>query len=419
MKPFKINKKCRLCKSKLEKIINIGPQPLANQFLKKKIVKKYPLNLTKCSRCNFFQLQESFNTNFLFSKYNYYSPENNEVTKHHLLIINEICKNKRINSSSKILEVGSNNCTFLDLLKFKFKCFVLGIDPAKNLKTICESKNIITEAIEFNYKSSSSIKKKYGEFDLIILRHVFAHIHDLRMIIKGLSNLIKKDGTIYIENAYALNTLQNNEFDQIYHEHMSYISIKPLINFFLKEQINVYDAFKSKIHGGSISIFLTKNKNRKKSKRLKIILDKEKILYKKKFVDKFVKNTQQNKNIFIKYINKISKNKKKIATYGASAKGNTLLNYYKINHKIIKYAFDNTPIKINKYLPGTGIKVVSSESNLKYKCDYIIVTAWNFLKTIVNKEIIFLKKGGKFIVPNPLKIISIKNYKKFIQKNYL
>jgi hypothetical protein len=153
MKPFKINKECRLCKSKLEKIINIGPQPLANQFLKKKNFKKYPLNLTKCSSCNFFQLQESFNTNFLFSKYNYYSPENYEVTKHHLFIIKKICKNKIINSSSKILEIGSNNCTFLDLVKFKFKCFVLGIDPAKNLKSICDSKNIVTEAIEFNYKS--------------------------------------------------------------------------------------------------------------------------------------------------------------------------------------------------------------------------------------------------------------------------
>jgi hypothetical protein len=217
----------------------------------------------------------------------------------------------------------------------------------------------------------------------------------------GLSNLIKKNGNIYIENAYALNTFQNNEFDQIYHEHMSYISIKPLINFFLTEQINIYDAFKSKIHGGSISIFLTKDKNKKISKRLKIILNEEKILYKKKFVDKFVKNTKQNKNIFIKYINKISKNKKKIATYGASAKGNTLLNYYKINHKIIKYAFDNTPIKINKYLPGTGIKVVSSESNLKYKCDYIIVTAWNFLKTIINKEIIFLKKEENLLFLTP------------------
>ena len=414
MRPFKINKKCRLCKSKLKKIINIGPQPLANQFFKKKIFKKYPLNLTKCTYCNFFQLQESFDTNFLFSKYNYYSPENNEVTKHHLFIINKIASNKKINSSSKILEIGSNNCTFLDLLKFKFKCIVLGVDPAKNLKSICESKNIKTESLEFNYKTSLGIKKKYGEFDLIILRHVFAHIHDLKKIIKGLSNLIKKNGTIYIENAYALNTFQNNEFDQIYHEHMSYISIKPLINFFKTEQINLYDAFKSKIHGGSISIFLTKDKNKKKSKRLKILLNEEEILYKNKFIDKFVKNTKKNKKIFIKYIKKISTNKKIIATYGASAKGNTLLNYYKINHKMIKYAFDNTHVKINKYLPGSGIKVVSSESNLKYKCDYIIITAWNFLKTIVDKEILFLKNGGKFIIPNPLRVMTIKNYKKFI-----
>ena len=414
MKPFRINKECRLCKSKLKKIINIGPQPLANQFLKKNIFKKYPLNLTKCSTCNFFQLQESFNTNFLFSKYNYYSPENYEVTKHHLFIVNKICKNKKINLRSKILEIGSNNCTFLDLLKFKFKCFVLGIDPAKNLKSICESKKINTEAIEFNYKSSSDIKRKYGEFDFIILRHVFAHINDLKKIIKGLNNLIKIDGNIYIENAYALNTFQNNEFDQIYHEHMSYISIKPLINFFKTEQINIYDAFKSKIHGGSISIFLTKDKNKKKSKRLKILLNEEEILYKNKFIDKFVKNTKKNKKIFIKYIKKISTNKRIIATYGASAKGNTLLNYYKINHKMIKYAFDNTHVKINKYLPGSGIKVVSSESSLKYECDYIIVTAWNFLKTIVDKEILFLKNGGKFIVPNPLRVLTIKNYKKFI-----
>jgi len=416
MKPFKINKECRLCKRKLEKIINIGPQPLANQFFKKKIFKKYPLNLTKCSKCDFFQLQESFDTNFLFSKYNYYSPENNEVTKHHLSIISKIAKNKKINTKSKILEIGSNNCTFLDLLKFKFRCSVLGIDPAKNLKSICQSKNITTEAMEFNYKNSINIKKKYGEFDFIILRHVFAHIHDLKRIIKGLNNLVKKDGLIYIENAYALNTIQNNEFDQIYHEHMSYISIKPLINFFKNEQINIYDAFKSKIHGGSISIFFTKNKNKKISRRLKVLLEEEKILYNKNFINKFVKNTQKNKKIFIKYINKLFKNKKIIATYGASAKGNTLLNYYKFNHKIIKYAFDNTPLKINKYLPGSGIKVVSSESNLKYKCDYILITAWNFLKTIVNKEIRFLKYGGKFIVPNPLRIITIKNYKKFIYK---
>ena len=146
---------------------------------------------------------------------------------------------------------------------------------------------------------------------------------------------------------------------------------------------------------------------------LKIILKKEEILYKKNFITKFIKNTKYNKKIFVKYIKKIAANKNIIGTYGASAKGNTLLNYYKINNKLIKYAFDNTTIKINNYLPGSGIKVVSSESHLKYKCNYIIITAWNFIKTIIKKEMIFLKNGGKFIIPNPLRIITIKNYKKF------
>ena len=124
------------------------------------------------------------------------------------------------------------------------------------------------------------------------------------------------------------------------------------------------------------------------------------------FIRKFVKNTKQNKSKFLKLIKKISINKKIVATYGASAKGNTLLNYYKIKYPKITYAFDSTPVKINKYLPGTNIPVISSESKLKYKCDYIIITAWNFAKTIIYKEIDFLKKGGKFIIPNTLKIVS-------------
>ena len=416
MNVFKINKECRLCKKELKKIISIGPQPLANQFLSSKNNKKYPLTLAKCSECNFFQLKEAFNTKFLFSHYKYYSPENLEVNKHHYFILKKINKNKKIFSQSKILEVGSNNCTFLDLIKFKYQSFVLGIDPAKNLSSICKSKKIKNETLEFNYRNAYKIKKKYGDFDFIILRHVFAHIDNLKNIVKGINILLKNDGIIYIENAYALDTFKNNEFDQIYHEHMSYLSLRPLIPFFDKFNMKIFDVFKSSIHGGSISFFVTKEK-KKITRNYRIIFNREKMIYHKKFIEKLQKNIKINKIKFLKLIKKILKNKKIIGTYGASAKGNTLLNYYKIKHPTIIYAFDSTPIKINKYLPGTGIPVISSDSKLKYKCDYILITAWNFSKTIIKKEKDFLKKGGKFIIPNPLKIISFKNYKKFIYKN--
>jgi SAM-dependent methyltransferase len=414
MKTLKINKQCRLCKNKLEKVIDIGPQPLANQFVTTRKKKYYPLNLMKCIKCHFFQLQEAFDTKFLFSNYKYYSPENAEVKNHHLFILNKINKVKKINSKHKFLEIGSNTGSFIDLVKFTYNCFVVGIDPAKNLSEICKSKKIITETLEFNYKNSIKIKKKYGKFDFIILRHVFAHIDNLSVIVEGFKKLIKDNGVIYIENAYALDTFKNNEFDQIYHEHMSYLSLKPLINFFKGYRLNVFNAFKSKIHGGSISIFITKNIYQKINFKLNKILNEENVIYKKTFMRKFVNTTKQNKYTFVKFIKKIHKRKQTIATYGASAKGNTLLNYYGLNNKIIKYAFDNTDIKINKLLPGTHIKVVSSDSNLKYSFDYIIITAWNFLRTIVKKEISFLKKGGKFIIPNPLRIVSINNYKKFI-----
>ena len=412
MNNFKINKECRLCKNKLKIIINIGPQPLANKYLNLK-QKKYPLNLCQCTKCGFLQLQEAFNSNFLFSKYNYYSPENNEVHNHHLFILNKINKIRKIKKNDKILEIGSNNCTFLDLIKFKYNCKTLGVDPAKNLKSIYKSKNINVFPFEFNYKNSKKIKIKRGTFNLIILRHVFAHIDNLESVTKGLSNLIKDDGLIYIENAYALNTLKKNEFDQIYHEHMSYISIKPLIPFFKKFNLSIFDAFETAIHGGSISIILDRF-NRKISRNINKLISKEEKIYQGSLIKKFVTKTKKNKLIFKKFIHKIKNNNNVIGAYGASAKGNTLLNYYELTNKEINYSFDNTDIKINKYLPGSNIKIISSDSNLKYKCNYIIVTAWNFIKTIIKKEKIFLKQNGKFIIPNPLKIISINNYKKYI-----
>jgi hypothetical protein len=150
------------------------------------------------------------------------------------------------------------------------------------------------------------------------------------------------------------------------------------------------------------------------SKNINKFISKEKKIYQGSLIKKFVLKTKKNKLIFKKFIHKIKNNNNVIGTYGASAKGNTLLNYYKLTNKEIKYSFDNTDIKINKYLPGSNIKIISSDSNLKYKCNYIIVTAWNFIKTIIKKEKNFLKKNGKFIIPNPLRIISINNYKKYI-----
>jgi len=412
---YKNNKKCRLCSGNLSNILNLGKQPLANNFSSKKRCKTYPLNLTICNDCHLLQLKESFNTNFLFKNYAYYTPSRSNFLKHYKIILKRISRFKTINSNSKVLEIGCNNGDFLDFIKFEKDCLVVGVDPAKNLAEHCISKSIKIFSNAFNSALANVIKKKYKSFDIIILRHVYAHINNIKDINVALKKISNSNTVIYIENAYAFETLKNNEFDQIYHEHMSYIHLRPMITFFKNYNLEIFDSFISPIHGGSICMLVSKYKNFKPSIELNKILKYEKKNFNKKLINKFLKNVRINKNKFINLIRNLKKKSHIIGTYGASAKGSTLLNFYKINEKYIYKAFDNSENKINKYLPGSEIKITSTDSIEKYKCNYIIVTAWNYLKIILKKELNYLKKGGKFIIPIPrTKIISIKNYKKFL-----
>lgn len=411
---FKNNKQCRLCSGDLLNVLNLGKQPLANDFSKKKN-KRYPLNLTICGNCHLLQLRQAFKTNFLFKNYAYYTPNRSNFLNHYKIILKKISKFKIIDSNSKILEIGCNNGDFLDFLKFKKDCLVVGVDPAQNLAEHCISKSIKIFSKSFNSKLASDIKKKYKSFDLIILRHVYAHIDNIKNINNSLKKISNSNTIIYIENAYALDTLKNNEFDQIYHEHMSYIHLEPMINFFKKYNLEIFDCFKSPIHGGSICLLISKIKKFITTNELSQILKYERKYFNKRLIHAFIKNVKINKIKFISLIKNLKKKSNVIGTYGASAKGSTLLNFYNLNEKYIYKAFDNSENKINKYLPGSKIRITSTDSIEKYKCDYIIITAWNYLRIILRKEINYLKKGGRFILPIPQpKIISIKNYKNFL-----
>jgi SAM-dependent methyltransferase len=412
---YKINYKCRLCSGKIKKILDLGKQPLANNFIKNSKQRKYPLNLCICLSCNFLQLREAFNTNFLFKNYSYYTPSRINFLSHYELILKKISRIKKLNSNSKVLEIGCNNGDFLDYIRYKKKCKIVGVDPAKNLAEHCRSKSIEIISGNFNQFLSKKIKKKYGTFDLIILRHVYAHIDNIKNVNQALKRLLSNKGIIYIENAYALKTLTRNEFDQIYHEHMSYVHLMPLIKFFNKFKVQIFDAFQSSIHGGSISLLISHANIYKKTKSLMKILKYEEIKFNQNLINQFIKNIKKNKNIFIKLIKNINKRKIKIGTYGASAKGSTLLNYYKLNSSHISKAFDNSENKINKFIPGLKIKITNTDSIEKFNCGYIIITAWNYLKIIIKKELNYLKQGGKFILPIPkIAIINYKNYKKFL-----
>jgi hypothetical protein len=208
--------------------------------------------------------------------------------------------------------------------------------------------------------------------------------------------------------------LKDLEYDTIYHEHLSYILVKPLIPFLKKYNFEIFDVIKKDIHGGSIRIFISQINNYAVTKNVKNICKEENRtnLYSNKNLIQFSKKVQTNRYNLISFLTKLKKQKKKIIAVSAPAKGMTLLNYSKIDVSYLDFVTDKSKLKIGRYAPGANIPVLTDNDIAKHKPDYALLLAWNFSKEIIKNNVNFLKKGGKFIIPIPkLKIIDYKNYK--------
>ena len=397
---------CRLCNSKnLTRVFDLGQTPLANSYSKNKIskkLKKYPLKLNYCNNCGHLQLTHSIKPSKMFSNYLYKSNTSKKNLIHFKNYANDI-KKKLKNNSAKILDIASNDGTFLNFFEKK-RFFRLGIDPAKNLKKLSLKKNITQIDDFFTEKKSQNIKKEYGKFDIITANHVCAHVENLNDFFKGVQNLLKDDGLFIFEVSYRASVLKKNTFDTIYHEHLDYHALSPILRFVKKFNLNVVDFKTPNAQGGSLRIYTSKNKDVKNSKKIKkqILKEKKKLnLFNpgtyKKFESKVI--TCKNKLNFL--IKSYIKKNMTIAGYGAAAKTTTFLNFFKIQEKNIKYIVDDNKLKQGLCIPGTNIKIVKPSYLYKKKIDILIIFAWNYSEIIINKNKNFKKKGGKFLIPFP------------------
>ena len=338
----------------------------------------------------------------MFSNYLYKSNTSKKNLIHFKNYANDI-KKKLKNNSAKILDIASNDGTFLNFFEKK-RFFRLGIDPAKNLKKLSLKKNITQIDDFFTEKKSQNIKKEYGKFDIITANHVCAHVENLNDFFKGVQNLLKDDGLFIFEVSYRASVLKKNTFDTIYHEHLDYHALSPILRFVKKFNLNVVDFKTPNAQGGSLRIYTSKNKNVKNSKKIKKQILKEKkklnLFYPrtyKKFESKVI--TCKNKLNFL--IKSYIKKNMTIAGYGAAAKTTTFLNFFKIQEKNIKYIVDDNKLKQGLCIPGTNIKIVKPSYLYKKKIDILIIFAWNYSEIIINKNKNFKKKGGKFLIPFP------------------
>lgn len=399
---------CRVCKAEdLNLILDLGSTPPANSFLTKEQLSEkepfFPLKVNFCNECGQLQLSHSVSPELLFKGYLYVSSTSPVFIKHFEEYAKQVFNDYKLTSKSLVVDLGSNDGILLKPFK-ALGTRVLGVDPADEIAQQATEGGIETLPEFFNADVATSILKKYGGADVICGNNVFAHVPEIDELLEGVNILLNKEGIFIVEFPYLIDFIQKNLFDLVYHEHVSYFSVRPLVKLFARFNMQIVDVKKVSSHGGSIRVFVKKDISKRKVNPSvkKFIKEEENLgLSEIKTYHNFAQRIEKNKKDLMDLLVQLKLSKKSVIGYGAPAKGNTLLNYFGIDNNIVDYIIDDSPLKQGLYTPGTHIPVVSSEILKKELPDYIFILAWNFADPIIEKYSWVREKGVKFIIPVP------------------
>ncbi len=370
---------CRICSSKdLNLVFSLGKQPLVNNLLsnKKEKAKRYPLELLKCNHCGLIQLNYIVTKEKMFDNYLYIPSGSKTYLKHFDELSTFLIKDLELKNDNLIIDIGGSDGSLLHTFQKK-GMNVVNIEPAKNIISHVTKVNKY-----FDKKTAQHVVRKYGKAKLVTATNVFAHIHNLHEFIENLDILLDKDGVFFAQFPDARNLLIENQFDTIYHEHLSYFTYETLYHLF--NDSSPFEIFKiesSKIHGGSMRMYV-----RRREQLLK----------------QFSKNVVQIKKDLRSILKSEKEKGKKIVGFGAAAKGLTLLYYCELDNSIIEYIADGNPYKQGKFSAGTHIPIMHEPEIMKNVPDIVLILAWNFQEEIIAKVRKMLPdKQVKFVIPIP------------------
>lgn len=401
--------KCRTCKStRLHKFLDLGHHPPSDQFRTKEqlnsTVKFYPLNMNLCEDCGFVQLDYVVPPEILYQdNYPYESSTTDTGKKHYHDFSKTVVEDFNFRSDDLAVDIGSNVGVLLEGFKL-MGLKIHGVDPASNICEIAKKRGIPTVNDFFGKNAVEKILAENGKASVITGTNVFAHVDDLTGFMDAVKLLLHdKKGILVIEAPHLLHLIEKNEYDTIYHEHLSYISIEPLVPFFKKHDMEIIKVEQKDIHGGSIRIFVSNRGNYSVNNSVYNIikLEKEAGLRDKKILEEFSKNVQKNKKDLNFLLHKLKSEGKRIVAVSAPAKGMTLLNYCKIDRQVLDYVTEKSKLKIGLHTPGDHIPVYSDNKLLEDMPDYALLLAWNFADEIMNNNKEYRDRGGKFIIPIP------------------
>ncbi|MBK5229644.1 MAG: class I SAM-dependent methyltransferase [Thermoleophilia bacterium] len=392
---------CRICNGPTKELLDLGESPPANSLVEARDTQQpaYPLVLDWCDACGNVQLRDCLRADELYSDYLYVTPRSQMLSEHYEYLANFLLQNNYMSGASRVMEIGSNVGYFLEHIKPKV-AGVVGVDPAQQIAQMANDAGIPTVCDFFNEESAKKAADQYGTPDLVVARHCLAHNKWPQEMVKGAAAVLEDGGHLVVENAYVMNTVENNEFDQVYHEHMFYYSIRSMTELLRRQGLVLVDVMMSLVHGGSI-IFVARKGNGEPSNAVKRYRSREDLFLNGDTFNRFAEKTADIKRHLVAFVDELKSSGNSIYTYGATAKGNTLLNYVGLTAEQIPYCVDNTQMKQGKFLPQSGIEIISEEAALKNPPDYFLLTAWNYQDEIIAKVRAAGNYESQFIVPIP------------------
>jgi SAM-dependent methyltransferase len=390
----------------VEEFLDLGRTALANKFLtyEELAVREltYPLRVGFCEHCSHVQLLEIVPPSAMFEDYLYISSAS-ETLKAHLHDLSDLVVDRyRLGSNDLVIDIGCNDGTLLEGFR-RHGVRVLGVDPAANLAALTRDTAIDRYVGFFSAATAAEIVQRSGTAAAITATNTFPHIPQLQDFIEGLKIALAPGGVFVIEAHYLMDLLEQGAFDTIYHEHVSYWALGPMLYLFNHAGMEIIDVERVPLHHGQVRVFVQRKGEGRINPSVDELLDTERSLGIDQFSTyrHFAETTRKIKTDLHATLQKLRASGKTLAGYGAPAKGNTLLSFLDIGPESLPYIVDRSALKQGLYTPGVHIPVVPPERLLTDQPDYVLLLAWNFVEEIMQQQDEYLNRGGKFILPVP------------------
>lgn len=406
------NPSCRFCHSNLKHVLcDLGISPLSNSYVKfenaNSAEKCYPLKVWVCSECFLAQLESFESPDAIFSDYPYFSSFSSSWVEHARSYCEMMMDRFTLEQSSLIIEIASNDGYLLQHFKAR-GVPVLGVEPAANVAAVAWEEREIQSVVKFFGKATArELVEDWAEADLILGNNVLAHVPDINDFVSGLKILLKPGGVITFEFPHLQRLIEGNQFDTIYHEHFSYLSLLAVEKIFATHGLVIFDVEELPTHGGSLRIYAQHDRSgdlaHVVTDRVNAILAQETdfgLTEMNTYTD-FNSRVKETKRNLLKFLIQQKELGKSVVCYGAAAKGVTLVNYCGVGEDMVDYVVDKSPYKQNHFMPGVRIPIFAPEKISETKPDFVLILPWNLRDEICNEMAFLGDWGGKLVVPIP------------------